>query len=102
MMPMFFCFITFSSFRFCLSFVVFAFDLAWVAVWVYSLELRILVPMVFVVVVVVELVIYKYYGLSRFFVYWAIQRNWLVRVNALCNLSRKMSREVAAHFRADF
>ena len=34
--------------------------------------------------------------------YWAIQRSWFARVNALCNLSRKMSREVAAHFRADF
>ena len=35
-------------------------------------------------------------------VYWAIQRSWFARVNALCNLSRKMSREVAAHFRDDF
>ena len=35
-------------------------------------------------------------------VYWAIQRSWFARVNALCNLSRKKSREVAAHFRADF
>ena len=34
--------------------------------------------------------------------YWAIQRSWCARVNALCNLSRKKSREVAAHFRADF
>ena len=34
--------------------------------------------------------------------YWAIQRSWFARVNVLCNLSRKMSREVAAHFRADF
>ena len=34
--------------------------------------------------------------------YWAIQRSWFAKVNALCNLSRKMSREVAAHFRADF
>ena len=34
--------------------------------------------------------------------YWAIQRSWFTRVNALCNLSRKKSREVAAHFRADF
>ena len=33
--------------------------------------------------------------------YWAIQRSWFARVNALCNLSRKKSREVAAHFRAD-
>ena len=34
--------------------------------------------------------------------YWAIQRSWFARVNAFCNLSRKKSREVAAHFRADF
>ncbi len=34
--------------------------------------------------------------------YWAIQRSWFARVNALSNLSRKKSREVAAHFRADF
>ena len=34
--------------------------------------------------------------------YWAIQRSWFARVNALCNLSAKKSREVAAHFRADF
>ena len=34
--------------------------------------------------------------------YWAIQRISIARVNALCNLSRKKSREVAAHFRADF
>ena len=34
--------------------------------------------------------------------YWAIPRSWFARVNALCNLSRKKSREVAAHFRADF
>ena len=34
--------------------------------------------------------------------YRAIQRSWFARVNALCNLSRKKSREVAAHFRADF
>ena len=33
--------------------------------------------------------------------YWAIQRSWFARVNAHCNLSRKKSREVAAHFRAD-
>ena len=33
---------------------------------------------------------------------WAIQRSWFARVNAFCNLSRKKSREVAAHFRADF
>ena len=26
--------------------------------------------------------------------YWAIQRSWFARVNALCNLSRKKSREV--------
>ena len=36
------------------------------------------------------------------FYYWAIQRSWFARVNALCNLSRKKSREVTAHFRADF
>ena len=34
--------------------------------------------------------------------YWAIQQSWFARVNALCNLSRKKSREVTAHFRADF
>ena len=34
--------------------------------------------------------------------YWAIQRSWFARVNALFNLSRKKSREVAAHIRADF
>ena len=34
--------------------------------------------------------------------YWAIRRSWFAGVNALCNLSRKKSREVAAHFRADF
>ena len=34
--------------------------------------------------------------------YWAIQRSWFARVNALCNISRKKSREVAAHSRADF
>ena len=28
--------------------------------------------------------------------YWAVQRNWFARVNALCNLSRKKLREVAA------
>ena len=28
--------------------------------------------------------------------YWAVQWSWFARVNALCNLSRKMSREVAA------
>ena len=33
---------------------------------------------------------------------WAIQRSWFARVNALCNLSAKKSREVAAHFWADF
>ena len=27
--------------------------------------------------------------------YWAIQQSWFARVNALCNLSRKKSREVA-------
>ena len=40
--------------------------------------------------------------LYRCTTYWAIQRSWFARVNALCNLSRKKSREVAAHFRADF
>ena len=34
--------------------------------------------------------------------YWAIQRSWFARMNALCNLSRKKSREVAAHFRGRF
>ena len=34
--------------------------------------------------------------------YWAIQRSWFAKMNALCNLSRKKSREVAAHFRGDF
>ena len=34
--------------------------------------------------------------------YWVIQWSWFARMNALCNLSRKKSREVAAHFRADF
>ena len=34
--------------------------------------------------------------------YWAIQRSWFARVNALCNLSRKKLQEVAAHFWADF
>ena len=34
--------------------------------------------------------------------YWAIQLSWFARVNALCNLSRKKSREVISHFRADF
>ena len=45
------------------------------------------------------------HGMVNFYfgvVYWAIQRSWFARVNALCNLSRKKSREVAAHFRADF
>ena len=28
--------------------------------------------------------------------YWAIRRSWFARVNALCNLSRKKLREVAA------
>ena len=39
---------------------------------------------------------------KRFAFYWPIRRSWFARVNALCNLSRKRSREVAAHFRADF
>ena len=34
--------------------------------------------------------------------YWAIQRSLFARVHALCNLLLKKSREVAAHFRADF
>ena len=34
--------------------------------------------------------------------YWAIQQSWFARVNALCNLSRKKSWEVAAYFWADF
>ena len=38
---------------------------------------------------------------NKLLIYWAIQRSWFARVNALCNLSRKTSREVAAHFRAD-
>ena len=36
------------------------------------------------------------------YVYWAIQQSWFARVNVLCTLSRKKSREVTAHFRADF
>ena len=35
-------------------------------------------------------------------IYWVIQRSWFARVNALCNLSRKKSREVAEHFGANF
>ena len=38
----------------------------------------------------------------RHYMYWVIQRSWFARVNALCNLSRKKSQEVAAHFLADF
>ena len=34
--------------------------------------------------------------------YWAIQQSWFARVNALCNLLHKKSREVAAHFQANF
>ena len=34
--------------------------------------------------------------------YWVIQQSWFARVNALCNLSHKKSREVAAHFWANF
>ena len=34
--------------------------------------------------------------------YWAIQWSWFARVTALCNLSRKKSQEVAAHFWVDF
>ena len=33
--------------------------------------------------------------------YWVIQRSWFARVNALCKLSCKKLREVAAHFRAN-
>ena len=33
---------------------------------------------------------------------WMIQRSWFARVNALCNLSHKKSREVAMHFQANF
>ena len=35
-------------------------------------------------------------------IYWAIQRSWFARVNALCNLLWKKLRDVAAHFWADF
>ena len=35
-------------------------------------------------------------------IYWVIQQSWFATVNVLCNLSCKKSREVAAHFRADF
>ena len=42
------------------------------------------------------------FGRTVLYVYWEIQRSWFARVNALCNLSRKKSREVAAHFWADF
>ena len=41
-------------------------------------------------------------AMKRLWGYWAIQRSWFARVNAFCNLSRKKSQEVAAHFRADF
>ena len=34
--------------------------------------------------------------------HWVMQRSWFARVSALCNLSRKKSREVAACFRDDF
>ena len=34
--------------------------------------------------------------------YWAIQQSWFARVKVLCKLSRKKSREVTAHFWADF
>ena len=34
--------------------------------------------------------------------YWAIRRSSFARVNALCNLSRRKSQKVAAHFWADF
>ena len=42
------------------------------------------------------------YQIKKTLYYWAIQRSWFARVNVLCNLSRKQSREVAEHFRADF
>ena len=32
----------------------------------------------------------------KLLIYWAVQRSWFARVNTLCNLSRKTSREVAA------
>ena len=35
-------------------------------------------------------------SLPRVLTYWAVQRRWFARVNALCNLSRKKTREVAA------
>ena len=44
----------------------------------------------------------NYESVGLLLTYWAIQRSWFARVNALCNLSRKKSQEVAAHFRADF
>ena len=34
--------------------------------------------------------------------YLVIQQSWFARVNALCNLSHKKSREVAALFQANF
>ena len=36
------------------------------------------------------------YELQQRSVYWAVQWSWFARVNALCNLSRKKSREVAS------
>ena len=35
-------------------------------------------------------------SLPRVLTYWAVQRRWFARVNALCNLSHKKTREVAA------
>ena len=36
------------------------------------------------------------------FVFWAVQWSWFARMNALCNLSRKKSREVAASLPGQF
>ena len=36
------------------------------------------------------------------FVYWAVQWSWFARVNALCNLSSRKSREVAASLPGQF
>ena len=35
-------------------------------------------------------------SLPRVLTYWAVQRRWFARVNALCNLSGKKTREIAA------
>ena len=44
------------------------------------------------------------HGSDRFLAsgYWAVQWRWFARVNALCNLSRKKSREVAASLPGPF